>query len=218
MRSEEICIGAVRAVSWDVDGTLYSARRLTARFWLAVLSASVGGNANAAWRAAVAMSRFRKRMEQVRANGGRLETDDASIEERVALEQAWLSPEIAALGARPGVASALGAFRARFESQVALSDFEPTHKLASLGLIDGFDAVYCGERLGYLKPSPEPFKRILRDLDLQPENLLHIGDRPETDGAGARAAGCRVLLLGRDFRSFSGLESMLASREVGTRQ
>lgn len=217
MRSEEIDIGALRAVSWDVDGTLYSTRRLAARFWLAVLSASLDGNANAAWRAAGAMRRFRKRMEQVRANGGCLETDDASIEQRVALEQDWLSPEIAALGARPGVASALRAFRARFESQVALSDFEPTHKLASLGLLGCFDATYSGERLGYLKPSPEPFRRILRDLDLQPENLLHIGDRPETDGAGATAAGCRVLVLGRDFRSFARLESMLAPKG-GARQ
>lgn len=218
MRSEEIDIGAVRAVSWDVDGTLYSTSRLTTRFLLAALSASLGGNANAAWRAAAAMRRFRRRMEQVRANGGRLETDDARIEERVALEQAWLSPEIAALGARPGVAAALRAFRARFESQVVLSDFEPTHKLASLGLLDCFDAIYSGERLGYLKPSPEPFRRVLRDLDLQPESLLHVGDRPETDGAGAAAAGCRVLVLGQDFHSFAGLESMLASIEVRTRR
>ncbi|MDE0261204.1 MAG: HAD family hydrolase [Bryobacterales bacterium] len=218
MPSEEIDIGAVRAVSWDVDGTLYSTRRLTTRFWLAVLSASLKGNAIPAWRAASGMLRFRKRMEQVRANGGRLETDEASIEERVALEQAWLSPGIAALGPRPGVATALRAFRARFESQVALSDFEPTHKLASLGLLDRFDAIYSGERLGYLKPSPEPFRRVLRDLDLQPESLLHIGNRPETDGAGARAAGCRVLVLGRDFRSFEGLESMLASRDVEKRK
>jgi len=218
MRSEEIDIGAVRAVSWDVDGTLYSTRRLTARFCVTLLSASLDRKAAAAWRAAGGMRRFRKRMEQVRANGGRLETDDASIEERVALEQAWLSPEIAALGARLGVASTLRAFRARFEAQVALSDFEPTHKLASLGLLGCFDAIYSGERLGYLKPSPEPFRRILRDLGLQPESLLHIGNRPETDGAGAAAAGCRVLLLGQDFRSFAGLESMLASMEVGTRR
>lgn len=216
MRSEGIDIGTVRAVSWDVDGTLYSTRRLTARFWLAILSASLCGNANAAWRAAARMRRFRKRMEHVRANGGRLETDDVSIEERVALEQAWLSPEIAALGPRPGVASALGSLGDRFDSQVALSDFEPTHKLASLGLLDRFDAIYSGERLGYLKPSPEPFRRILRDLGLQPESLLHIGNRPETDGAGAAAAGCSVLLLGQEFRSFAGLESMLM--EVGTRR
>lgn len=218
MRSEEIDIGAVRAVSWDVDGTLYSTSRLTARLWLAVLSASLDGKASAAWRAVAAMRRFRKRMERVRANGGRLETDDASVEERVALEQAWLSPEIAALGARPGVSSALRAFRGRFESQVVLSDFDPAHKLASLGLLDCFDAIYSGERLGYLKPSPEPFRRILRDLDLRPESLLHIGDRPETDGAGAAAAGCRVLVLGQDFHSFAGLESMLAPRAAGTRQ
>ena len=66
----------------------------------------------------------------------------------------------------------------RLEAQVALSDFECSHKLASLGLADAFDAIYAGERLGHPKPSPEPFKRVLRDLDLPPHCLLHIGDRP----------------------------------------
>ncbi len=211
MCSGEFDIGAVRAVSWDVDGTLYSTRRLAARFLLAILLASLGGNASAAWSALAGMRRFRERMERIRAEGGQLDPDDAGIEERLALERAWLSPAIAALGARAGVASALRAFRIRFESQVVLSDFEPTHKLTSLGLLDCFDGVYSGERLGYLKPSPEPFRRVLRDLDLPPECLLHIGNRSETDGAGATAAGCRVLVLGRDFHSFADLESMLVS-------
>ena len=102
MRSGEIDIGVVRAVSWDVDGTLYSTRRLTARFWLLLLSGSLDPHANAAWRAAAEMRRFGKRMERVRADGGQLETDDARIEERVALEQEWLSPALEALGARRG--------------------------------------------------------------------------------------------------------------------
>ena len=215
MRSGEIDVGAVRAVSWDVDGTLYSTRLLTVRFWLALLPASLGSDASAAWRAVAEMRRFRRGMERARAEGRRLETDEARIRQRVALEREWLLPAITALGPRDGVASALRTFRTRFDSQVALSDFEPSHKLASLGLLDQFDAIYSGERLGFLKPSPEPFRQILRDLDLPPESLLHIGDRPETDGAGAAAAGCSVLVLGRDFRSFAELESMLASSHAG---
>ena len=215
MNSGRFDIGAVRAVSWDVDGTLYSTRQLAARFWIAVLAAPLRGEASSSWRAMAEMRRFRRRMERVRAEGGRLEPDDAGIEQRLALERLWLSPAIAAVGARPGVSSALRFFGTRLEAQVALSDFESAHKLASLGLTDHFDAVYSGERLGHLKPSPEPFKRVLRDLDLPPERLLHIGDRSETDGTGAKAAGCRVLVLGRDFRTFAELEAMLAARTPG---
>ena len=212
MGSRRFDIGAVRAVSWDVDGTLYSTRRLASRFWPAILAASLRGAAREPWKAAAEMRRFHKRMELVRTEGGDLTVNDASIEQRIALERLWLSPAIAAIGARHGVADALRFFGTRLEAQVALSDFECGHKLASLGLTDYFDAVYSGERLGHLKPSPEPFKRVLRDLDLPPQCLLHIGDRPKTDGAGAEAAGCRVLLLGRDFRSFAQLQAMFVAK------
>ena len=187
MRFGELDLGAVRAVSWDVDGTLYSTRRLATQFRLAIVAASLRGEARAAWRAAATLSRFRKRMERVRAAGGRLAPNDACIEKRLAIERVWLSPALATLGARSGAAAALHACGSRFETQVALSDFEASHKLASLGLVDCFDAVYSGERLGFLKPCAEPFQHVLRDLDLPPDRLLHIGDRSDTDGAGAAA-------------------------------
>ena len=154
MRHGGLDIGAVRAVSWDVDGTLYSTRRLASRFRLAIVTASLRGEARAAWHAAATLHRFRKRMEQVRASGGRLAPDDACIEQRLAIERRWIAPAIAALGARRGVIAALQACGSRFEKQVVLSDFESGHKLDSLGLADHFDAIYSGERLGSLKPSP----------------------------------------------------------------
>ncbi len=211
MRSRRFDIGAVRAISWDVDGTLYSTRRVASRLWVGMLAAALHGVPREPWAAAAEIRQFRKRMELVRAQGGSLTVDDASIERRIQFERRWLSPAIEATGARPGVADTLRSFGSRLQSQVALSDFECGHKLASLGLADAFNAIYAGERLGYLKPSPEPFKRVLRDLDLPPQCLLHIGDRPETDGAGAEAAGCGVLLLGRDFRSFSQLQAIVAA-------
>ncbi len=204
-------VGAVRAISWDVDGTLYSVRRVASRLRFAMLAASFRGRAREAWEAAAELRRFGSQMELVRARGGNITPDDARTERRIELERRWLSPAIAATGPRPGVADTLRFVGSQLEFQVALSDFECGHKLASLGLSDAFSATYAGERLGHLKPSPEPFRRVLRDLGLPPECLLHIGDRPDTDGAGAKAAGCSVLLLGRDFRSFTQLRSMFAT-------
>ena len=207
MRSLGFDIGTVRAVSWDVDGTLYSSRRVASLLWTTATKESLRGNVRAPWGAVLEMGRFRRRVERARWNGGRIEPDSA----RVALEQRWISPLIESVGPRVGVASVLGLFRSRLEAQVALSDFESGHKLASLGLTHYFDSVYSGERIGYLKPSPEPFRKVLRDLDLPPEQLLHVGDRPDTDGAGAASVGCQVLLLGRDFHSFPELYKILTA-------
>ena len=114
MPSQTIETGAVRALSWDVDGTLYSVRRVAVRYWLAVLAASLSGDGRSAWRAAASLRRFRQRMERVRREKGHIEPDDARIERRLALERRWLLPAMAAVGARPDVDDALRALRSRF--------------------------------------------------------------------------------------------------------
>lgn len=207
MRSLSFDIGTVKAVSWDVDGTLYSSHNVASLLWTTATKESLRGNVRAPWGAVLAMLRFRHQVERARRNGGQIEPDS----ERVALERRWISPLIESVGPRAGVASVLGLFQSSLNAQVVLSDFESGHKLASLGLTHYFDSVYSGDRIGCLKPSPEPFREVLRDLDLPPAQLLHIGDRPDTDGAGAAAAGCQVLVLGRDFRSFPELFKILAT-------
>jgi putative hydrolase of the HAD superfamily len=211
VRLRRFDIAAVRAISWDVDGTLYSTRKVALRLGFAILPACLRGTAQESWAALAEMRRFRARMELLRSTDRSLAIDDASIERRIQFERRWLCPAIAATGARSGAADAVRCFATRFETQVALSDFECGHKLASLGLAAAFRATYAGERLGHLKPSPQLFLRVLRDLELPPQALLHIGDRADTDGAGAEAAGCNVLLLGRDFRTFTQLRAMLAA-------
>ncbi len=53
-----------------------------------------------------------------------------------------------------------------------------------------------GERLGALKPAPQLFRQVCQALEVSPAALLHIGDRPGCDEAGALAAGCQGLILG----------------------
>jgi FMN phosphatase YigB (HAD superfamily) len=44
---------------------------------------------------------------------------------------------------------------------------------------------------------------------VSPADILHIGDRNDTDGAMARAAGASLLLRGRDWNSASDLMAAL---------
>ncbi len=91
-------------------------------------------------------------------------------------------------------------------------------KLGALGL-DGdgspFEAVFAGEVVGALKPSPRLFERALEDLRVPAGGLVQIGDRDDTDAVAAVAAGCGALILGRDFDDFGELRRSLES-DVGS--
>jgi HAD superfamily hydrolase (TIGR01509 family) len=50
---------------------------------------------------------------------------------------------------------------------------------------------------GARKPDPEIFRRALELAGCAPEEALHVGDTPEEDAAGARAAGITPLLIDR---------------------
>ena len=49
-----------------------------------------------------------------------------------------------------------------------------------------FDAVVALDDTGLRKPSPEPFKKISKLLDVKPTNILMVGDWPERDVIGAK--------------------------------
>jgi putative hydrolase of the HAD superfamily len=56
--------------------------------------------------------------------------------------------------------------------------------------------VVVSSSAGAAKPSPRPFQVALESIALSPSQAWHVGDSPE-DGAGARAAGVRCLLVKR---------------------
>ena len=72
-------------------------------------------------------------------------------------------------------------------------------RLDELGIADMFDFVIAREDAKERKPSPEPFKAALSKLKVKPEECLHIGDWPEMDVAGAKAAGMKTCLAKYGF-------------------
>ncbi|HEY7258839.1 MAG TPA: HAD-IA family hydrolase [Gaiellales bacterium] len=74
-------------------------------------------------------------------------------------------------------------------------DYSLRRTLAGIGL--EFDAIVtCGET-GVRKPDPRIFAEALGRLGVEPARALHIGDRADSDGAGARAAGIDVRIVDR---------------------
>ena len=66
--------------------------------------------------------------------------------------------------------------------------------LEKKGLIDLFEVIYGGDSLAHKKPHPLPMLTVCTDFDLQPAQVVAIGDS-SNDSEAARAAGCRVLTV-----------------------
>ena len=66
--------------------------------------------------------------------------------------------------------------------------------LEKKGLIDLFEVIYGGDSLANKKPHPLPMLTVCNDFNLQPAQVVAIGDS-SNDSEAARAAGCRVLTV-----------------------
>lgn len=66
-----------------------------------------------------------------------------------------------------------------------------------IGLVQVFHHSLSAAEVGTAKPAPNMFVEICRLANVRPEETVHVGDEPETDIAGAAAAGYRTVWLNR---------------------
>jgi putative hydrolase of the HAD superfamily len=74
-------------------------------------------------------------------------------------------------------------------------------RVNELGLSGYVDAFVTSADVGLAKPHPGPFLRVLDLLGVDAHKAIFVGDRADTDIAGARAAGMRAVLLERRGRA-----------------
>ncbi len=84
-----------------------------------------------------------------------------------------------------------------------------------------FDSILTSARAGYYKSRPEIYLQAAQELGVAPQKVIHIGDSPRFDVAGAAAAGMRTVWLDlgheppgevkpdRTVTSFDGLAQIL---------
>lgn len=102
--------------------------------------------------------------------------------------------------AYPDAPPALRELRERGLSLVAVSNWDCSLPavLERCGLGELLDGAVSSAAAGARKPDPAIFEPALELAGCAPEEALHVGDTPEEDVEGARAAGIRPLLIDRD--------------------
>ena len=78
-----------------------------------------------------------------------------------------------------------------------LSNGNSSAKALGIGDLVSFE-VFAQDYGGIEKPDPRLFMIALREAGCEPHELLHVGDSPESDVAGALNAGVKPVLLNRN--------------------
>lgn len=199
----------VRALLFDLDGTLYRQRPLRIRMALEFALASLGAPL-AVLRAARGVALFRRAREELRDRVGgleRLQYEEAARRAGVDEEQLerWVREWIEERPLRhlrrlraEGLAELLDALDARGLRAGILSDYPARAKLEALGLRGRFDPVLCStdREIDAFKPNPRGFLRACQLWGVVPAEVLYVGDRADVDAEGARRAGMPCVLVG----------------------
>jgi putative hydrolase of the HAD superfamily len=80
-----------------------------------------------------------------------------------------------------------------------VSNFEPWLRevLEHQGILHRLSAVAISGELRVAKPDPAIFRHALEQAAVEPERTIYVGDSPDADVVGARAAGIRPVLIDR---------------------
>ena len=95
----------------------------------------------------------------------------------------------------------------------------------AFGLADLLDVLVFSEEVGARKPQPEIFLHALRQLGVEPENAMFVGDRLETDVQGAARVGMATVQalwfraddtrgIEPDFMAFTPMDVLNAVRRL----
>lgn len=202
----------IEAVLFDLDDTLY-AEAAYVRSGFAAVGAELAarGLADADEAAEVFASiHFQETRDRVFNTGlARLGLDDETIEEVVRpLVACYRDHEPTGLAFHDGVAALLRDLRTWAKVGVVTDGWlgVQQRKAAALGLAAHVDAIVFSDELGRerWKPHPAPFDLCRERLGGVPASAgVFVGDNPERDVAGARAAGLRPVLLRRPGAYFA---------------
>lgn len=186
---------SVKAIGFDVDGTLYPSYQMV----FGALTSFI-----AAPRLMFHFARVRREIREVTYDDDlrkmqakmvahRMRIGEEAAEQRIErkLYRRWES-SFRIIKPFRGVRETLLSLRHAGFRLGALSDFPVKDKLRYLGVEDLFEVAMSSEDTGYLKPHSVPFLQLSRRLEASPEQVLYVGNSAEYDISGARAVGMKT--------------------------
>ncbi len=190
----DLLLDGVRGVSFDFDGTLAEVGRRKLAMWPAILRHP---RIMGAYSPVISGLRGARHRDLIKEIARRVAAEVGGAPERVAevlaaeIDGRW--PALFAdAQVAPPVAELLTAVDERALPRVVVSDYPALSKLEGMGL-SGWTAVIDCRALGAFKPHPDGLLVAAATLGITAASLLHVGDRWDTDGGAASAAGTRFL-------------------------
>jgi HAD superfamily hydrolase (TIGR01509 family) len=188
----------VKAVLWDMDGTLVDSEKV----WdvsLAALYEKLGGELTPAVRASMIGSVAENTMLIVYTDLG-LDLDRDAMAE----SSRWLNDYTAALfdDGLPWCDGAKELLDSLAAERTPMALVTNTQRALTERALNGigreyFSATVCGDEVRSGKPAPDPYRRAAELLNLAPEDCLAVEDSV-TGTTAAERAGCPVLVVPND--------------------
>ncbi len=184
----------IKAVAFDIDGTLYPSWRLNIRvswYFLKNLKFFLAYNKvrDILHRTAVLPDFFEYQ--------ARLLAEELSITVEEAREKIdtivynGLIPFFPKIKPFKYIVECLEDLKAHGLKLAILSDFPPEQKGTLWGYLPYFDVVLGSEACGALKPSVFTFGVLANKLELEPHEILYVGNSIRSDVKGANSAGMK---------------------------
>ena len=199
----------IRALLFDLDGTLYRQTPMRALMAMELLTLAVSRPFSAP-RQLRALKEYRRAQEALRtgpASHARqlevaVERSGVPAEELSALVNEWMLErplKYLPLCRATGLGGLLDLLDRKALPLALFSDYPADGKLRALGLEARFRIVLCSTDpdIAAFKPNPRGFEVACARLGLPPSEVLMVGDRADVDGEGARAAGMPCVIIGR---------------------
>lgn len=203
----------IRAVGFDLDGTLYPA---------AALYQKLVGKGLPNLRFLIAFSRVRRELRalltspEYRTRGIRGIEELHRYQAELVAKRLGADPErthheiesffytkavapFATIKPYSGVVQVLDRLRASGLKLGVLSDFPCEKKIELLGLADKFDVTMTSEETGFVKPDRASFDLLGQRLGVANDEILYVGNSEPYDVQGSLGAGMRAAIIAKNL-------------------
>ncbi|GAB1455153.1 MAG: HAD family hydrolase [Spirochaetia bacterium] len=202
---------SIRAVGFDIDGTLYPAFSLYRRLFFRSLKhlplLLAFNEVRHELRALLASPEFRARniqgvealhrfQAELTAKHLKTDPDKAYADIEAFFYTASVDP-FSSITMYPGVVDTLNKLKSKGLPLGALSDFPCDRKLELLGLSSTFDVIMTSEETGLVKPDRRSFDLLAERLGVDNGDVLFVGNSEPYDVKGALGAGMRAALISK---------------------
>lgn len=188
----------IKAVAFDIDGTLYPSWRLYIRIIPYVLKNIRFFLKYKKVRAILHRTAPSGDFYEYQARLLALELGIDNVTARNMIETIvyrGMMPYLKAVKPYNYIRETLQSFKEKGYKLAILSDFPPEQKGDIWGTRDLFDVIRGSEELGALKPSKYTFGSLALELGLPTDEILYVGNSISADVEGAAAAGMKTAYI-----------------------